>query len=56
MQAEKTITKVEAINDVTVRVHFSDGSTLRMSRASLESGSWKRGTDAGLVRAVQGAR
>lgn len=51
----KEIKSLENLPDgVSVRVHFTDGTTLRMSRKAYESGSWKGGTSAGLVRAVQG--
>ncbi len=48
------ITKVEDINDASVRLTFADGTTLRMSRKAYGSGSWKSGTTPSLVKAVQG--
>ena len=52
--ADSEITKVEAINDSSVRLHFSDGSTLRCSLKAYKSGSWKNGTTLALVRAIHG--
>lgn len=43
------IVKIEEVNDVTVRLHFADGQTLRMSRKAYESGSWQKGTSKGLI-------
>ena len=50
MKMSQTVTNIENLTDgVSVRVHFADGTTLRMSRKSYESGSWKKGTDLRLV-------
>jgi hypothetical protein len=43
------IARIEEINDVTVRLHFTDGLTMRMSRKAYENGSWQKGTHKGLI-------
>jgi hypothetical protein len=48
------ITKVETLSETEIRLHFADGTTLRMSRQAYERGTWKNGTSLGLVKAVQG--
>ena len=53
-QNESDIVRIEEINDANIRLHFADGSTLRMARRTFESGSWKRGTDARIVQEING--
>lgn len=43
------ILRIEEINDVTVRLHFTNGLTLMMSRKAYENGSWQKGTHKGLI-------
>ena len=50
----KQVTKIEEIDDVTIRLTFEDGTTLKMAKKTYENGNWKNGTSAGLVKAVQG--
>jgi hypothetical protein len=50
MMTTATIESVISLADgVSVLVFFTDGTTLRMSRKSYESGSWRNGTHPGLI-------
>ena len=48
------ISKIENLSETEIRVHFVDGTTLRMARKAFENGSWKRGTDLRLIREING--
>jgi hypothetical protein len=47
--AAADIARIEDINDATVRLHFTDGLTMQMSRKAYESGNWQNGTHKGLI-------
>lgn len=48
-EEKNKVARVEELSECEVRLHFTNGTTMRMARKAYERGNWKRGTSLGLV-------